>query len=303
MVVVRIAWARRFIVFSLLGAMLSVSVLPIRAWAQADAEPLERVGQTVDANGETITLLFNKALDETSVPAAEAFVVLKWFDEDDPDFPSGYTRAAFYCIAGNTSFGCPVALKSVAVTGTCEAEDFPTLGETVTLEWQQNSQNFVIAGGSPPAGATPGRTSALTEFLENPGHNSFQSGVRVLSGWVCDADTVELAIGNTGRQVAAYGTERVDTLDACGDTDNGFGLLFNWNLLGEGEHEVVAYVDDVELGRATVRVTTVGEGAEEEFLRGVEGECVVEDFPTEGETVTLEWQQNSQNFVMTDVGP
>ena len=31
------------------------------------------------------------------------------------------------------------------------------------------------------------------------------------------------------------------------------------------------------------------------------GECTVEDFPMLGETVTLEWQQNSQNFVVTDV--
>ena len=183
------------------------------------------------------------------------------------------------------------------VAGECVVADFPLLGKTVTLAWQQTSQNFVITEGSPPAGATTGGTSALTGVLENPGHNSFQSGVRVLSGWVCDADTVELAIGTAGRQVAAYGTERVDTEPACGDTDNGFGLLFNWNLLGDGEHAVVAYVDDVELGRATVRVTTLGE----EFLRGVAGECVVEDFPTVAQTVTLEWQQNSQNFVITDV--
>lgn len=50
-------------------------------------------------------------------------------------------------------------------------------------------------------------------------------------------------------------------------------------------------------GRTTVRVTTLGE----EFLRGVEGECVVEGFPTVGETVTLERQQNQQNFVMIGV--
>ena len=183
------------------------------------------------------------------------------------------------------------------VTGTCEAADFPTQGEHVTLVWQQNSQNFVIAGGSPPAGANTGRTSALPGFLENPGHNSFQSGVRVLSGWVCAADTVELALGHLGRQEAGYGTERLDTLDACGDTDNGFGLLFNWNRLGEGEHDVVAFVDGVELGQATVQVTTLGQ----EFLRGAEGECVVEDFPTLGQSVLLEWQQNSQNFVITNV--
>ena len=181
--------------------------------------------------------------------------------------------------------------------GTCAVENFPRLGETVTLVWQQNSQNFVIAGGSPPARATTGRTTPLPGFLENPGANSFQSGVGVISGWVCDADMVEIEIGHLGRQEAACGTERLDTLRDCGDVDNGFGLLFNWNLLGAGEHTVAAWVDDIELGRATVRVTTLGQ----EFVRGVEGECMVEDFPLPGETVTLEWQQNQQNFVITDV--
>ena len=67
--------------------------------------------------------------------------------------------------------------------------------------------------------------------------------------------------------------------------------------MGDGEHTVVAWVDGEELGRATVQVTTLGQ----EFLRGVEGECVVDDFPDSGQTVTLEWQQNQQNFVITDV--
>ena len=186
------------------------------------------------------------------------------------------------------------------VTGTCAAEDFPMVGETVTLEWQQTSQNFVIAEGAAPAGENRAGIAGVG-YLENPGPNSFQSGIGVISGWVCAADAVEIAIGDLALQGAGYGTERLDTEDVCGDTDNGFGLLFNWNLLGEGEHAVVAYVDGEELGRATVRVTTVGEGAEEEFLRGAEGECVVEDFPMPGETVTLEWQQNSQNFVITAV--
>ena len=61
----------------------------------------------------------------------------------------------------------------------------------------------------------------------------------------------------------------------CGDIDNGFGLLFNWNLLRDGEHDVVALVDGVELGRARVTVTTLGQ----EFLRGVAGRCEAEDFP------------------------
>ena len=183
--------------------------------------------------------------------------------------------------------------------GTCEAEDFPRLGERVTLVWQQPSQNFVIAGGSAPVGVNRAGVAGVG-YLENPGPDSFQSGVGVISGWVCAAALVEVAL-NGVLQEAAYGTERLDTQAVCGDVDNGFGLLVNWNRLGEGEHTVVAYVDGVELGRATVRVTTVGAGAEEEFLRGAEGECVVEDFPRLGQSVLLEWQQNSQNFVITDI--
>ena len=96
------------------------------------------------------------------------------------------------------------------------------------------------------------------------GPNSFQSGIGVISGWVGAADTVEIEL-NGAVQPAAYGTERVDIQGACGDTDNGFGLLFNWNLLGDGEHVVIATVDGTELARTTVRVTTLGE----EFVRGV----------------------------------
>ena len=181
------------------------------------------------------------------------------------------------------------------VTGMCTAADFPTGDETVTLAWQQTQQNFVIVDGPAPAGANRAGRAGVG-YLENPGPNSYQSGIGVLSGWVCEGAEVVIEL-NGEPQPAAYGTERLDTESMCGDTANGFGLLFNWNLLGEGEHEVVAFVDGEELGRATVRVTTLGA----EFLRGAEGECMVEDFPMPGETVTLEWQQNSQNFVITDV--
>ena len=162
--------------------------------------------------------------------------------------------------------------------------------------------SFVINSGfyldSDGSGALEGR-------LENPGPHSFQSGVGALWGWVCDAEMVEIEIeteqGDVGQYPAMYGMERLDTLETCGDADNGFVLLVNWNLLGAGEHRVTAFVDGFELGRALVRVTTVGEGDQQEFLRGVEGECVAEGFPYQGQSTRLEWQQNSQNFVITDV--
>ena len=131
-------------------------------------------------------------------------------------------------------------------------------------------------------------------MVESPMPNSFQSGLGVISGWVCAADTVEIEINGT-THVAAYGTDRADTEEMCGDRENGFGLLFNWNLLGNGEHTVVALADGVELGRATVQVTTLGQ----EFVHGAAGMCAVEDFPMMGEHVTLTWQEPSQSFVIT----
>ena len=181
------------------------------------------------------------------------------------------------------------------VEGECLVEDFPYAGERMRVVWQQNQQNFVVAEGPQLVGIPSVPAASLTGFLENPAPYSFQSGIGVISGWVCEAEEVEITLGALPPQIAAYGTERVDTARDCGDTDNGFGLLFNWNLLGAGEHVVVARVDGEELGRATVRATTLGA----EFLRGVAGECVVEDFPTLGETVTLEWRQGQQNFVIT----
>ena len=137
--------------------------------------------------------------------------------------------------------------------------------------------------------------------LENPGSHAFQSGIGALWGWVCEAERVEIEIeteqGEAAQYVAAYGLERGDTLDTCGDTDNGFVLLLNWNLLGDGAHTVTALVDGVELGRTTVTVTTLGQ----EFVEGAMGECVAEDFPDPGQSTLLEWRQNSQNFVITDV--
>ena len=82
----------------------------------------------------------------------------------------------------------------------------------------------------------------------------------------------------------------------CGDTDNGFGLLFNWNLLGDGEHTVIMRVDGIELARTRVTVTTLGE----EFVRDVHGVCIREHFPAPGESVRLSWQESHQNFVITD---
>ena len=188
------------------------------------------------------------------------------------------------------------------VTGETVVRGFPSPGAAVRLVWQQANQNFVLA----PLDGTPVESPPATEdtpedapvgALENPGPASFQSGLGLLSGWVCEANVVELEISGldrTYRLEAAYSADRADTAPVCGDQDNGFGLLFNWNLLGDGEHTVVALADGVEFGRATFTVTTLGV----EFLQGMQGETVVADFPSAGEAVRLIWQQANQNFVL-----
>ncbi len=125
------------------------------------------------------------------------------------------------------------------------------------------------------------------------------SGVGVISGWVCDASKIEIEFDNdtANRWQAAYGTERVDTYGVCGDTDNGFGLLYNWNKLGDGIHTVRALADGVEFANATVTVTTF----ETEFLRGASGTFTISDFPQPGINVDLVWQQSQQNFAIAGV--
>ena len=179
--------------------------------------------------------------------------------------------------------------------------DFPTEGEQVTLYWSEAQQNFVLGPAVlPEVNGTDWPGDLQVGFLGNPASHSPQSGIGVLSGWVCEAEEVEIELTNgvTGAvetHAAAYGTIRTDTAAICGDSDNGYGLLWNWNKLGDGVHTVRALVDGEELGRASVTVTTLGA----EFVRGLRGRATLADFPTEGQAVVVEWQPAQQNFVIT----
>ena len=118
--------------------------------------------------------------------------------------------------------------------------------------------------------------------LENPRNNSSQSGmVSFQAGFVMHStSTFKLMAYPT---YPPRGTERLDTAEVCGDTYNGFGLLFNWNLLGDGAHTIVVIVDGVELDRSTITVTTLGE----EFPEGLEGEYILEGFPDPDTSVVI----------------
>ena len=138
--------------------------------------------------------------------------------------------------------------------------------------------------------------------LENPRADSVQSGIGVISGWVCEAEQIEIefAHGTTGAVslwTAGYPTSRGDTRAVCEDEGaNGFSLLFNWNLLGAGRHTVRALADGAEFARHTVTVATV---SDENFLRGRQGDFVLPHFPQAGQETTIRWEESLQNFVIT----
>lgn len=135
--------------------------------------------------------------------------------------------------------------------------------------------------------------------LENPPNGGMVSGINTISGWVCDAERVEVEIDGTVLVEAAYGTPRGDTTGVCGNADNGFGVLVNWGILGDGVHNVRLLADDIEVGTSTFTVTTLGVP----FLAGANGAYNLIDFPEDGQQVVIEWLQSQQGFVITEFFP
>jgi hypothetical protein len=135
--------------------------------------------------------------------------------------------------------------------------------------------------------------------LENPQPNSNNSGIGLVSGWVCSASKIEVQFNSLPRVLAAYGTDRGDTQSICGDADNGFGLLVNYNLLGNGTHTVKLFADNVQVASASFKVTTLGA----EFRSGLSATYSLSNFPLTGQNVGVEWSQSLQNFVIRSYAP
>ena len=184
--------------------------------------------------------------------------------------------------------------------------EFPGRGR-IALRSSNALQNLVITDGTAMQLERGHSTvPAVHGYLENPSLGSYQSGISAISGWVCDAEEIVIEL-NSAPLTAGYGTTRADTQGECGDVDNGFSLLHNWNLLGDGIHSVKAYADGVLFASTQVKVTTLGE----EFVRGVEfkdrfsflrdtggSDPTLDDFIT---SVQFEWWEATQNFVIVNL--
>ena len=133
--------------------------------------------------------------------------------------------------------------------------------------------------------------------LENPQPNDYASGIYLFSGWVCDAETVQIGLDGVQLLDVAYGSDRLDTHDACGDSDNGFGLLVNMANLAPGAHEAVLYADGQIIAQHAFKTAALSSG---EFAEDLDGCAISEGFPTSDKDTIVKWTTSLQGFQITE---
>lgn len=142
-----------------------------------------------------------------------------------------------------------------------------------------------------------GLFAATKGNLENPRPDDYASGIYLISGWVCDAERVEILLDGAQYLEAPYGSERADTLSQCGDSDNGFGVLVNMANLGVGEHQASLIADGQVIATHTFKTAALSTG---EFASDLSGCAVIEDFPADKKETRLQWTTSTQGFQITE---
>lgn len=208
-----------------------------------------------------------------------------------------FDRVSFYV----TTLGEPYLQ---GLNGEYILPNFPSIGKQVTVRWSEAHQNFVITGMDASTATNHNyRTtiqpdsSSVLGHQESPSTNSYESGISLIRGWVCNASMVEIEIDGRKRLRAGYGTLRPDTAAVCGTPNTGYGLPFNWNSLEDGLHNLKVFADGVEFANINFTITTLGQA----FWQGLPPyEHTLVNFPTTGHNTTLRWSESHQNFVIVN---
>ena len=115
-------------------------------------------------------------------------------------------------------------------------------------------------------------------ILENPVDELTYSGIGVISGWACEAGNLHAEIwgiddegypdeqrrDDEGRLLTiplVYGSDRPDTEEVCGDTDNGYVAIMNYGRLSQGYHAILVFEDGEEIERHAFYTWRYGEQA------------------------------------------
>ena len=133
-------------------------------------------------------------------------------------------------------------------------------------------------------------------------------GFGLIRGWACyprESGLVEATIGRVSFQIdngnvkpVPYGSRRGDaTLRCDGNENTGFAAPINWNRFSLGEHTFRLYVD----GREAMNRIVVVSGTGETFLKGLDAEYQLNNFPGDGDVTTVRWSQSAQDFTIIGV--
>lgn len=189
----------------------------------------------------------------------------------------------------------PAALVSFPVTGIGEPGTYQI--DFYLQRSSSSNENFDAANYADSLEVSIASSTAVYQ-PETPTQGSTQSGVGTIRGWVCDAQTVAVRFDDLDPIEVAYGTSRADTTELCGDDNNGYGMVFAWGLLGQGIHRMKTFIDGVEVSDVEFEVAGLGEA----FSKGLEGAYELKGFPAAGKSVTIEWSEAAQNFVIVASG-
>ena len=202
------------------------------------------------------------------------------------------------------------SLRAVAKDGTFEMTT-ETVEQLVydQVEWDADRELVVAHTSSTTTGTITAATFNVPEedrparevFLEVPVAGSTVSGVGLISGWSCLGGEWEAEISDTRGVIMSlplpHGDSRADTEPICGDTLNGFSAVMNWTLLGSGEKTIRLRQNGEVVASRDFSVMAF----ETEFIQGASGMCSIDDFPSAGQSVTVEWYEPQQSFVVTEI--
>jgi len=138
-----------------------------------------------------------------------------------------------------------------------------------------------------------------------PSKDQIVSGVGLIRGWACQSmgkpGKVEYQIDGVGDLLPLpYGSQRSDTASVCPKSagiNTGYGGVVNWNSYSPGNHVFTLYIDGEQVKSVNFRVAP----SKGEFLRGLRATSTIEDFPSNGDTTTIEWSEPDQNFTIIDI--
>ena len=210
----------------------------------------------------------------------------------------GCTVTAFYTLTTMFEDGTATSEVEVVEKLTYEQVEFDAAQSLVVARTKNTATGTSTVTLNVPEADLPARDVAL----EVPGPGSTMSGIGIISGWSCLGGELEAEFSDANGEVIAtlplaYGVSRADTESVCGDTRNGFSTTMNWNLIGPGAKTVRLMQNGEALASQDFSVVAF----ETEFISGASGMCSVDDFPGTGESVTVEWDEPQQSFVVTEI--